>query len=307
MTDYEDKIKFDYAQVGGVRLHYATAGTGEKLVLLLHGFPEFWYSWRHQIVALSDEYTVVAPDLRGYNLSDKPERAEDYRIEKLVDDVTGLIRYFGCSQAAVVGHDWGAIIAWAAAMRNPEMLWKVGALQVPPMAAWRNNLSIRQALASWYMLFFQLPVVPEWLLSRNDFAMLENNLRSVSAADGGDGSISEDVFTEKDIAEFKAAWNRSDGLSGAINYYRANFPRLLFSAQREEAAAATTTEPDKIKVPSLFIYGEKDRYVLRETVRNIKEFIDAPFEEFFIPPSGHWVQQEAPETVTAILREFLAG
>ena len=89
------EIKFDYAQIGGVKLHYATAGNGEKLVVLLHGFPEFWYSWRHQIKALSGEYTIVAPDLRGYNLSDKPTRVEDYSIDKLVDDVTGLIRHFG--------------------------------------------------------------------------------------------------------------------------------------------------------------------------------------------------------------------
>src|SRR5688572_19980100 len=113
MTDYEDKIKFDFAQIGGVRLHYATAGEGEKLVVLLHGFPEFWYSWRHQLVDLSDEYTVVAPDMRGYNLSDKPAGTQDYAVEKLVDDTVGLIRHFGRRQAAVIGHDWGAAVAWA--------------------------------------------------------------------------------------------------------------------------------------------------------------------------------------------------
>ena len=289
-SDYSS-IKFDYAQIGGVRLHYATAGEGERLVLLLHGFPEFWYSWRHQITALSDEYTVVAPDLRGYNLSDKPSRVSDYEMEKLVDDVTGLIRYFGRGQAAVIGHDWGGIVAWATALAEPEALWKVGALQVPPPPVWRKNMSVRQALASWYMLFFQLPVLPEWLLSRNDFAMLEKGLR-----ESADGTGEE--LTEKDIAEFKEAWSRPDALTGGINYYRANFRRMLFSGVPDGAR--------KIQVPSLFIYGEHDRYVLPETVRNIGEFIDAPFEEYFIPTAGHWVQQEASETVTAILREFLA-
>jgi epoxide hydrolase 4 len=290
--NYDDKIKFDYAQIGGVRLHYATAGAGEKLVILLHGFPEFWYSWRHQIVALSDEYTVVAPDMRGYNLSDKPPHVEDYAIDKLVDDVVGLINYFGHKQAAVIGHDWGAGVAWAVAQTHPEMLWKVGSLQVPPMPVWRKNLTFRQALASWYMAFFQLPILPEWVLSRNGFSMLVGGLKAASVDN-------KQAFTEKDVAEFKASWSRPDALTGAINYYRANVARMFFSNPNSQAT-------EKIKVPTLFIYGEKDRYILPETVRNVGEFIDAPFEEFRIPDSGHWVQQEAADTVTQILRESLA-
>src|SRR3954470_12319558 len=127
------KIERGYVQVGGVKLHYAQCGTGDKLVVLLHGFPQFWYSWRYQLVALGSQYTVVAPDMRGFNLSDKPERISDYEIPRLVDDVTGLIRHFGVKQAAVIGHDWGAGVAWATAMRHPEYIWKLGALQVPPL------------------------------------------------------------------------------------------------------------------------------------------------------------------------------
>jgi pimeloyl-ACP methyl ester carboxylesterase len=292
---YEDKFKFDYAQIGGIRLHYATAGEGERLIVLLHGFPEFWYSWRHQIEALSDEYTVVAPDMRGYNLSEKPPHVRDYAVENLIDDITGLIHHFGRRQAAVIGHDWGAAVAWAMAASHPEMLWKVGSLQVPPMPVWRKNLTVRQALASWYMLFFQIPALPEWLLSRNDFALLENSLRP-AAVDNNE------IFTEKDIAEFKASWNRPGALTAAINFYRANFPRMFFS----NTGSPQTEQTDKIRVPALFIYGEKDRFIMRETVKNVGEFIDAPFEEFHIPDAGHWVQQEAAETVTQILREFLA-
>ena len=107
------EIQFDYAQIGGVKLHYAKAGDGEQLVLLLHGFPEFWYSWRHQLPALSDEFTVVAPDLRDYNWSDKPSYIAAYKTENIVDDVLGLIRHFGRKQAVLIGHDWGAAIAWA--------------------------------------------------------------------------------------------------------------------------------------------------------------------------------------------------
>src|SRR5690349_501560 len=119
------KIVFDYAQIGGVKLHYAKAGDGEELVLLLHGFPEFWHSWRHQLDALSDKFTVVAPDLRGYNWSDKPSDVADYKIDKLTDDILGLIRHFGYEKAAIVGHDWGGLIAWTLAAQYPEAVSKL--------------------------------------------------------------------------------------------------------------------------------------------------------------------------------------
>src|SRR3954469_6153183 len=130
-----------YAQLDGIKLHYAESGSGETLVILLHGFPEFWYSWRHQLPVIGAKYHAVAPDLRGYNLSDKPPRVEDYSMELLVKDVLGLVRHFGASKAAIVGHDWGAGLAWAVAQMHPEYVWKLAALQVPPMAAWRANMT----------------------------------------------------------------------------------------------------------------------------------------------------------------------
>jgi pimeloyl-ACP methyl ester carboxylesterase len=284
-----EKIKFDFAQIGGVRLHYATAGTGARLVVLLHGFPEFWYSWRHQLAALSDEYTVVAPDMRGYNLSDKPTNVSDYEAEKLADDVTGLIRHFGREQAAVIGHDWGATVAWTIAAKHPEYLWKLGALQVPPIAVWRKNQTLKQFLASWYMFFFQIPALPEFLLKANDYALLANALKSTTAEKG--------VFTDEDIAEYKRAWSEPFAVTAMLNYYRANILKRFLSKPET---------PPKIKVPTVFIYGEKDTAVLPETVKGVGEMIDAPYEEFRIPTSAHWVQQEASEAVTEILREFLA-
>ena len=214
------EIKFDYAQVGGVRLHYATAGDGENLVLLLHGFPEFWYSWRHQIKAFGEKYTVVAPDLRGFNLSDKPKHIEDYDIGYLVDDVTGLIRHFGREKAAIIGHDWGAAIAWATAQKYPEYVWKLGALQVPPATILKKNFSFRQFLASWYMFFFQIPVVPEFLLRLNDYAALENALKNSTAEKG--------IFTASEISEFKKAWSEPFALTAMLNYYRAQCSQTVF-------------------------------------------------------------------------------
>jgi pimeloyl-ACP methyl ester carboxylesterase len=286
----ETNFKHDYAQIGGVRLHYVTAGEGEKLVILLHGFPEFWYSWRHQIEALSNEYTVVAPDMRGYNLSDKPSNVSDYRIENSVDDLTGLIRHFGQENAAIVGHDWGAGVAWATALRHPEYVWKLCAMQVPPISVWRKNQSLRQALASSYMLFFQIPYLPEWFMSLNDFAALEKTLKTTTAADG--------FFTDEIIAEYKKSWREDNALTSAINYYRANILRLFLRRQSDSE--------NKIKVPTLFIYGEKDFAILPETVREVSQAIDEPFSEFRIPNAGHWVQQEAASDVNQVLLDFLA-
>ena len=286
--ELQKKIKHDYAQIGSIKLHYATAGEGDRLVILLHGFPEFWYSWRHQINALSENFKVVAPDMRGFNLSDKPRNVSDYEIDKLVDDVNGLIRYFGYKNAAVIGHDWGASVAWALAQKHPESLWKLGALQVPPVQIWKKNQTLKQFLASWYMFFFQIPALPEFLFRRNDYAALENALKNSTAE--------KDVFTGADIAEYKKAWSEPFALTAMLNYYRANILKRFFSK---------TENAPKIKIPTVFIYGEQDTAVLPETVKGVGEMIDAPFEEFYIPTSGHWVQQEAADAVTEILREFL--
>ena len=283
-------IEFDYAQIGGVRIHYAKAGDGGRLVVLLHGFPECWYSWRHQLRELSNDFTVVAPDLRGFNLSDKPSHVSDYKISKVADDVIGLIHHFGQTDAAVIGHDWGASAAWYIAANFPEHVWKVGALQVPPASVFKKNFSFRQLLASWYMFFFQLPIVPEFLLKLNDFRLLENALRKTTAKPG--------TFTDEDIAEYKKAWAEPGAVTAMLNYYRANIPERMLSR-------ATTVK--KISVPSLFIFGEKDTAIIPETVKGIIEVIDAPFADIRIADSGHWVQQEAKDEVIAVLRDFLSS
>lgn len=285
----DERIGFDYADVGEVKLHYAKAGRGEKLVLLLHGFPEFWYSWRHQLVALSEDFTVVAPDLRGYNLSDKPPHKSDYTIDKLVGDIVGLIGHFGREKAAVIGHDWGASIAWALAMKKPEVLWKLGALQVPPIPIWKRNQTARQFLASWYMFFFQIPALPEFLFRQNDYAAWAKALMQSTASPG--------VFSDEEIAEYKKAWSQPGATTAMLNYYRANIVKRMFGK---------SVLPPKIEVPTMFIYGEKDKAVLPATVAGVRDMIAGPYSEHRIPNSGHWVQQEARDEVTSTLRHFLA-
>ena len=293
LTHLDPSIRHDYAQVGGVRLHYADYGSGENLVILLHGFPECWYSWRHQMTALGERYRVVAPDLRGYNLSDKPERVEDYRINSLVDDVLGLIHHFDHEKAAIIGHDWGAGIAWAVALRYPEYVSRLVAMQVPPPAAWRDNMTFRQALTSWYMLFFQLPRLPEWLLSRNNFEAIERMFKQ--------SVVRKDAFTAEDIAVYKKALSQPGALTAGLNYYRANFIPLFFKRSEEEKEIMRR----KVQAPTLFIFAERDMAIIPETVRGMERYIDAPYRELRIRSSGHWVQNEAVAEVNAALKEFL--
>lgn len=290
LSSVESSIRHGYAQVGDVRLHYAECGAGERLVLLLHGFPECWYSWRHQLRALGSRFRVVAPDMRGFNLSDKPARVEEYRVSRLVDDVTGLIRHLGAREAAVVGHDWGGAVAWAVAERYPDYVSKLAALQTPPPAVWAKNLTLRQLLRSWYMFFFQIPRLPEWWIRRDNFAVLERMMRATSRPG---------TFTDSDIAVYKSAMREPGALTAGLNYYRAN----LFALLRLRPGGHAPRE--RVRVPTLFIYGERDVAIIPETVRGVEDYVDAPYRELRLAHSGHWVQQEYAPEVTAALSSFL--
>jgi pimeloyl-ACP methyl ester carboxylesterase len=298
-------IKHNYANINGIRLHYAESGSGEDLVILLHGFPEFWYSWRNQLTALGKSHHVIAPDMRGYNLSDKPPRVEDYRIEVLVEDVIGLIKHFGANKAAIVGHDWGAGVAWAVAQKYPQHVSRLAVLQVPPAAAWRANITLRQLLRSWYMFFFQLPRIPEWAISRKDFAALDRVFKESVARKG--------AFSDADIEVYKEALRRPGCASAAVNYYRANVGRLMSKRNSDNTPEHRSSQMDerriardgRVRVPTLFIFGEQDFAILPQTVRGVENYIDAPYRELRIADSGHWVQNEAVDEVNAALLEFL--
>jgi epoxide hydrolase 4 len=285
-------ITQSFAQLDGIRLHYAECGSGDDLVVLLHGFPEFWYSWRHQLPVIGEKFHAVAPDLRGYNLSDKPASKEAYQIEVLIEDVLALIRYFGKREAVIVAHDWGAGLAWALALRHPEVVKKLVALQVPPTRAWQENFTLRQFLCSWYMFFFLLPRIPEWWASANDFARVKKMYRETSFRRG--------AFSDEDLVQYTEALKQPRALTSALNYYRANVLRSLLGSKKK-----TATGNGKVKVPTLFIYGELDVAVRPSTVRGVDRFVEAPYRELRIPDSGHWVQNEASEEVNTAIMEFL--
>jgi pimeloyl-ACP methyl ester carboxylesterase len=287
-------IQQGYADVNGIRLHYAETGAAnKKLVLLLHGFPEFWYSWRNQLSVLGERFHTIAPDMRGYNLSDKPARVEDYAIDVLVNDAIGLIDHFGADKAAIVGHDWGAGVAWAIAQQRPDRVSELAVMQVPPARAWRANLTMRQLLRSWYMFFFQLPRIPEWVISRNNFEGIERTFRERVFTPG--------AFTDEDIELYKEAMRHPGALTAAVNYYRANVGRLLFRGpgKRENKSIG------RVPMPTLFIFGEQDFAIIPDTVRRVENFVSGPYRELRLPQIGHWVQNEAAAEVNKALIDFL--
>src|SRR5947209_6217022 len=202
--------------VNGVRLHYVEAGRG-PLIVLLHGFPEFWYCWRFQIPALAAAgFRVVVPDLRGYNLSDKPPGVASYRLPLLSQDVAELIRRAGAERAAVAGHDWGGGIAWHLAMTRPDCVGKLIILNAPHPALYEREVrKLPQLLRSWYIFFFQLPWLPELVCRWHDFALLRRAVR--------EGPACRDRVTRHDADLYIKALARPGALTAAINYYRAVF------------------------------------------------------------------------------------
>jgi pimeloyl-ACP methyl ester carboxylesterase len=230
--------------------------------------------------------------MRGFNLSDKPPRIADYNVEVLVEDVLALIKNFGADCAAVVGHDWGAAVAWAVAQKYPQHVSRLAALQVPPAAAWRANMTLRQLLRSWYMFFFQLPAIPEWAIRRNNFASLDRLFTKTV--------VRNNTFSAQDIAGYKKALQRPGAVTAAVNYYRANVRKVMVRRSKDRVVEK------QIAVPTLFIFAEQDFAILPATAKDVNRFVNAPYHELRIADSGHWVQNEAAEEVNHALLDFLA-
>jgi pimeloyl-ACP methyl ester carboxylesterase len=279
------------AIVNGVRLHYVEAGTG-PLVVLLHGFPEFWWSWHHQIGALAAAgYRVVAPDMRGYNTSEKPPGVGSYRLDRLTADIAALIRYLGAQRAAVVGHDWGGVVAWALPVHHPAVVERLVVLNAPHPGLFRDVLRRvpAQRWRSWYAAFFQLPWLPEAIIRAGNFAVLDMMLRR--------GANRPGAFTTDDIQRYKTAVGQPGALTAMLNYYRA----LARSGTRG-------TGTGRIDVPTLLIWGERD--VALDLANADAERLQRWVPQIGlvrIPDASHWVQQDAPERVNEALVSFLEG
>jgi pimeloyl-ACP methyl ester carboxylesterase len=277
-----------YLPTNGIRLHAAAAGPPDgPLVILLHGFPEFWYGWRHQIAGLAAAgLRILAPDQRGYNLSDKPAGIAAYTLDRLAEDVLGLVDSLGRQRFAVVGHDWGGVVAWHLAGRYPERVSRAAVLNAPHPATLRRYARRHpsQARKSWYVGFFQLPSLPELALRAGDFWVLRRVLR---------GSSRGGAFTAEDFRAYREAWAQPGALDAGLNWYR---------ALRHNAGAAS---PAPIRVPVRVIWGDRDAFL----ERGLAEAGIALCEEgevFHLRDATHWVQHEAADTVNQLLIDFLS-
>lgn len=313
-------VKHHHVEVNGLRLHVAEQGEG-PLVLLLHGFPESWYSWRHQFSALAEAgYRVVAPDQRGYARSDRAASAEEYTLPHLVGDVTALIGALGAEDAVVVGHDWGAPVAWTTALLRPGLVRAVVGLSVPPLppAGMPSIESSRRTYGEgYYQVYFQEPGKADAELSADPASTLRRLLVGASGANEprpwvvAEGAELLDAMpdptelpawlTPEDVAVFAEDYSAPDAFTGPLDWYR--------NIDRNQSLMAAF-QGLRIEVPSLYMLGDKDMVSVLEGVPELRQMLPliAPklHADITLPGCGHWTQQERPEEVNAALLDFLA-
>ena len=278
----------DLISTNGINLHYVTQGEG-PLMLMLHGFPEFWYSWRHQIPEFARDYKVVALDLRGYNDSDKPQDADAYVMEELIRDIEGVIKGLGYESCVLVAHDWGGAIAWSFAYAYPQMVERLIVLNIPHPAKFEAGIRTpQQLLRSWYIFFFQLPGLPEWLLQANDYGAIASAFTNTA--------VDKTAFSEADLEAYKSAAAKPGALTAMINYYRNIFRSIFNNPERQW---------QRLEVPTLMIWGESDTALGKELTYDTDAYVKN-LQIKYIPNCSHWVQQEQPQLVNQYMREFLA-
>ena len=290
----DPRIRTEFVDANHLRFEVDVCGSGDRLALCLHGFPEHSFSWRYQLPMLADlGYTAWAPNLRGYGRSSRPEGIEAYSVENLLADVAGLIDAAGHRETVLLAHDWGAVIAWYFAMRQTRPLSRLVICNVPhpvPMSeAMRSGLA--QLRKSWYAIFFQLPWLPERLLGRNDAAPVGEAIRA--------SSCDPDQFPEEVLDVYRRNAAQPGALTAMVNYYRA----LVRGggARRQQAAGFPI-----IETPTLMLWGEEDVALTKETTSGTDRYVrDLTLR--YLPRVSHWVQQEAPQVVNPMIKAFLLG
>ena len=276
-SDLEKRVENGYADSGGVKIHYVSLGKG-PLVVMIHGFPDFWYTWRDQMEALSKNYQVVAIDQRGYNLSDKPKGVENYDMRLLVGDVAAVVKHLKRDKAIIVGHDWGGIVAWTFAMTMPDMTDKLIILNLPHPRGLTRELAHnpQQQKNSQYARNFQQPDA-------------HTRLKAEQLA----GWVKDPEAKKK----YVEAFNRSD-FEAMLNYYKRNYPR--------EPYVEDTSPVIKVKAPVLMIHGLNDTALNAHGLNNTWEWLEKDLTLVTIPGAGHFVQQDASDLVTRSIKMWLA-
>jgi pimeloyl-ACP methyl ester carboxylesterase len=288
----QPSVRTERISANGLRFNVLAAGSGDRLALCLHGFPELAFSWRHQLPVLAEEgWLAWAPDLRGYGETDRPVGREEYALERLMDDVAALIDASGARETLLIGHDWGGVIAWLFALRRVRPLSRLVVMNLPHPACYERALrrGVRQWLRSWYMLFFQLPWLPEKALGARGATMIGRAFL--------DMAVHKENFPEEVLDVYRRAALQPGALTAMLNYYRA----LLSGggARRQRSLGYP-----KIDAPTLVIWGEQDSALGVETLEGIEEFVPN-LTLRRLPDASHWVQQDAPEKVNEILRKWL--
>jgi pimeloyl-ACP methyl ester carboxylesterase len=285
------KLNYTMVKTRGLSFEVAQQGAGDRLALLLHGFPECAYSYRFQIPLLTRlGYRVWAPHLRGYGRSDKPLGRRAYAADELERDITDLIDASGAKSVLLVGHDWGGAVAWTYGMYGPRPLEGLVIMNSPhPMCFRRGLRDPAQLRRSWYMFLHQLPWLPELLLRANDYAFLERGLR--------DWAVHKEHFAPADMAVYRANIAQPGALTAMINYYRAMPWSMRMLSQRGVKS---------VKAPTLMIWGEQDVALGKELTVGTENYVD-DFSLRFVPDASHWVQQDAPAAVNAHLESWLTS
>lgn len=275
-----------------IRLHVVQAGPADgEVVMFLHGFPEFWYAWHHQVDYFSKQgYRVWAPDQRGYNISEKPTDIDAYTLDKLADDVVGLIKQSGQERISLVGHDFGGVVAWWVALKYPHLLKKLAILNTPHPIVMTKALRTErsQLLKSWYIFALQIPGIPEQLLRLINFAILIETMKRTSKPG---------TFSKSDYAAYRAAWGYSRSLKSMLHWYRA-----LVQKQRY------LVRPDsyEVQVPTLILWGKDDSFFSLDMAQpSVDLCIDGQLVLF--DDTTHWIQHEKPAQVNQHLHDFFAG
>ncbi|CAJ0579102.1 unnamed protein product, partial [Mesorhabditis spiculigera] len=285
--------KHHYIQLATVRLHYVQAGEDDKpLMVLIHGFPEFWYSWRYQLEHFQKDYRVVAIDQRGYHESDRPMGVAEYTTKILASDIEQLIKKLGYKNAVVGGHDWGAMVAWHVALNHPQVVKKLIICNVPHPGVATHNMRTnwKQFLASWYIFFFQVPLFPEFLVSTEDYKMMEVMMRGKK----GGLRLHPENFGPEEVEAWKYVFSQQGALTGPINYYRA---ALRYPSK--------TTLNDIVKPPTLVVWGTDDPFLIKEGAEQSISCCQNG-RVAYVEGASHWVQQDDPVAVNRHIEEFLA-
>jgi epoxide hydrolase 4 len=289
-------VQSEYAEVNGVRLHYMTAGQS-KLIMFLHGFPEFWYEWKKQVAHFSSDYQAVAPDMRGYNLSSKPADVAEYELKLLVEDVRALADHLGHKRFVLAGHDWGGVVAWAFAAAYPEYLEKLVIINAPHPAVFDRELrqNPAQQQASQYMLRFRTPAAEQMLTVGNFLALQETLLQP---------GITQGYFGPEDREAYLQAWSQPGALTGGLNYYRAAHAGPPTGGEQRSEELAAQLQALKIAVPTLVIWGERDPYLLTGNLNDLEQYVpDLTVRR--VPDGSHWVVHEKPDLINSYIRDFI--